>query len=85
MKTEDFVCNGPTQTREAGAHPNDSRGWISAHANGITKRELFAAMAMMGYMSHPQNAGMDASFEVTASDAVGFADALIKQLNKEKK
>ena len=50
-------------------------------ASGLTKRELFAAMAMQGLISNP-----DKSYDsaCAASDAVAFADALLAELAKEK-
>jgi hypothetical protein len=44
---------------------------------GLTKRELFAAMAMQGYLSNP---GTDGDLTEIAEDAVDAADALIKGL-----
>lgn len=47
---------------------------------GLTKRELFAAMAMQGMLAdHTCDAEPDAFAEV----AVNHADALIAELNKE--
>lgn len=45
---------------------------------GLTKRELFAAMAMQGILA----ADRDASFTSTAFDAARYADALIAELAK---
>ena len=45
----------------------------------ITKRELFAAMAMQGMLS---NSNVDVSDEVCAKSAVELADALIAELAK---
>ena len=49
--------------------------------NGLTKRELFAAMAMEGNLAS-LSANTTYSAEEAASDAVLCADALIKELNK---
>ena len=50
-------------------------------AKGLTKRELFAAMAMQGIASHGTAPGItDAD---VAEVACGLADALIAELNKE--
>jgi len=46
---------------------------------GLTKRELFAAMAMQGLLSDPE---MNAPHEPVAQAAVGYADALLKELAK---
>ena len=48
----------------------------------LTKRELFAAMAMQGQLAH-RNGYTENGYGVIASDAVEFADALITELNKE--
>ncbi len=46
---------------------------------GLTKRELFAAMALQGLVSNPQ---YDATVEDDAKTSVRLADALIKELNE---
>ncbi|GAB6121106.1 hypothetical protein [Dysgonomonas termitidis] len=49
------------------------------HTTGLTKRELFAAMAMQGILADPE-----VSDAIKASSfAVKCADALINELNKE--
>lgn len=54
-------------------------------AGGLTKRELFAAMAMQGFISGCY-AGNNAGFTVHGNcfAAVEYADALIAELEKEK-
>lgn len=47
---------------------------------GLTKRELFAAMAMQGLCSDP-----DYPTGYAVTEGVKLADALIAELNKEKK
>lgn len=50
--------------------------------SGLTKRELFAAMAMQGLLSDwPTN--YESAAENAAKTAVKFADALINELNEE--
>lgn len=49
---------------------------------GLTKRELFAAMAMQGMCSDPKCKLVD---EEVAPIAVKLADLLIAELNKEAK
>lgn len=55
---------------------------------GLTKRELFAALAMQGLCRiHPETYSFSKPegrmiFDWYAEDAVLFADALIKELNK---
>ena len=47
---------------------------------GLTKRELFAAMALQGMQG---NTNYKWEPEAMAEDAVKYADALINELNKE--
>lgn len=49
-------------------------------ANGLTKRELFAAMAMQGLLANPE--GGDRHQELIADYAVAQADALLAKLSK---
>jgi hypothetical protein len=52
-----------------------------AHLNiawGLTKRELFAAMAMQGMLAHPECPTWNVS-----EDAVKAADALLAELEKK--
>lgn len=56
------------------AYPRNHR--YDGH-NGLTKRELFAAMAMQGMV------GFGWSPSLVAFEAVKHADALIVELNKE--
>ena len=46
---------------------------------GLTKRELFAAMAMQGHCANPNSIGTLAHF---AMSSVKFADALLAELSK---
>ena len=50
-------------------------------ATGLTKRELFAAMAMQGIASNP-NAATTEGPDVVAGAAVEAADALLAELAK---
>lgn len=50
--------------------------------NGLTRRELFAAMAMQGFAALIHDFQ---SREHMATAAVAWADALIKELDKEAK
>jgi hypothetical protein len=49
------------------------------YAQGLTKREYFAAMAMQGICQNPSHIG---GYLSAAIEAVKQADALIEQLNK---
>lgn len=49
---------------------------------GITKRELFAAMAMQGMMSARVRECEDTRYETYARSAVKQADALVTELEK---
>jgi len=49
---------------------------------GLTKRELIAAMAMQGLLSDPQESGV---YATVADVAVEYADALIERLSADPK
>lgn len=57
------------------ARPNGELEWPST---GLTKREYFAGLAMQAFLSVP--AWHSSSRELTASEAVMQADALLKEL-----
>lgn len=83
MHDSDFVNNGQTQLRDPGSHENDARGYKQGWSNGITKREMFAAMILQGLCSWDVNKGkMLCDREAPCILAVTLADALIKELNK---
>ena len=66
----------PGQPLEASGEP------IAEYYYGITKRELFAAMAMQGMIaSESESEGLYRP-ETAATRAVKFADALLKELAK---
>ena len=49
---------------------------------GLTKREYFAGLAMQGLLSNPSQ--IDTThFEWVAQHAVGYADALLKEFDKQ--
>jgi Pyruvate/2-oxoacid:ferredoxin oxidoreductase gamma subunit len=50
---------------------------------GLTKRELIAAMAMQGYLASFAGSHSDPSAESVAVHSVGYADALLKELEKQ--
>ncbi|KAF1698328.1 hypothetical protein CSC62_05310 [Pseudoxanthomonas jiangsuensis] len=51
---------------------------------GLTKRELFAAMAMQGLASVPADGGLRPEWIATdAQNAVAYADALLAELEKQ--
>ena len=50
---------------------------------GLTKRELFAAMLAQGIMANPSEQMVTWDAEKVAFAAVQHADALIAELNKE--
>lgn len=57
---------------------------INGRAFGLTKREMFAAMAMQGILSSwPMNSEM--KVEGVAQQSGAFADALLAELAKEPK
>lgn len=57
------------------------QGDYISHHRGLTKREHFASMVLVGLLSDTARTG---SFEDYAKDAVKFANALIEELNKQK-
>lgn len=60
---------------------SDERGHTTG-GRGLTKREYFAAMAMQGLVS--KDSGDTYGYEHAYTElAVGYADALIEELNKE--
>lgn len=54
------------------------QGTEEIHTTGLTKRELFAAMAMQGLCADPEMG----TVEKSAALAVKCADALIEELSK---
>ncbi len=54
---------------------------------GLTKRDLFAAIAMQGILGHPDSRDLEPDSvlfpKYCASQAVRFADALIAELDGE--
>ncbi len=61
--------------------PNDNQMW------GLTKRELFAAMALQGWLAGCSNAYSEFTdpgrhSELVAGSCVALADALLKELAK---
>lgn len=72
------------------AYPREHYG----HSIGLTKRELFAAMAMQGLLANPGgpvqsslesgwNPSVNCTCEDVALTAAEYADALLAQLSKE--
>lgn len=60
-----------------------SASGIKYKQEGLTKRELIAAMAMQGLLQNEDYTENDLTREACASDAVKLADELLKQLNHE--
>jgi len=50
------------------------------YSDGLTKRELIAAMAMQGLLSDPRESGV---YATVADVAVKYADALIERLSAD--
>lgn len=65
--------NDPAYSSPSFVSPQGDIAW---GAPGLTKRELFAAMALQGRLS----SGGWESVEEVAKDSVFFADALLKEL-----
>lgn len=75
-------CNLAYPGHEVWDEEKTDIGWIGG---GLTKRELFAAMALQGFISMNQPSeerGKEAP-NIRAKAAVLCADALITELNKE--
>ncbi len=51
--------------------------------SGLTKRELFAAMAMQGLCADPTAADLYSDMQNMAANAVEIADAFLAELAKE--
>lgn len=63
----------PGQARDAQGNP------VAEYADGLTKREYIAALALQGILAHSYN---DATYEGAARDAVAHAEELLKELAK---
>lgn len=71
MQASDFFFNGQVQLRSPDAHPNDHRGTQPSPASGVTKREMFAAMALAAFIQKGEG---------SSADAVAAADSLLAEL-----
>ena len=65
--------------KDDSAYPITEQQSDYSYMQGLTKRELFAAMALQGLVSR-----MNGSVEDDVYAAVKAADALIEELNKNK-
>lgn len=61
----------------------NSYAYSNDYGDGLTKREIFAAMIFQGIISNNNCTDDRAWTKVIARDAVASADALIAELNKE--
>jgi len=74
---------------ETKTNPNDPITLIiqtearAFYNKGLTKREHFAAMAMQGILSSPLGISIAGKVSSVTAVAVGYADDLIMDLNKE--
>lgn len=73
----------PKTKPEDHAYPIDTEDGEWPLANGLTKREYFAAMAMQGLIAEEDRPARETS-KGLASCAVDHADALINQLNRDR-
>lgn len=60
-----------------------SMGTVEVITTGLTKRELFAAMAMQGQLANPDPQTVQSGLNSIAVYAVCAADRLIAELAKE--
>ncbi len=74
----EFISMGRVIKKDPKAHPHDPKSIIEEHSNGLTKRELFAAMALQTLL---QRWNIEDT-EPMCSKAVLIADYLIKELEK---
>jgi hypothetical protein len=89
----EFAGIGKVIKRDPQAHVTDPRGVLETWSNGLTKLEYFAAVAMQGLLlklgsivtpSGEDTVTITPDFLGLASGAVEMADALIKELEKDK-
>jgi len=85
MKNSDMPAMPAGEIDRTTPKGRDPRRNYTRDANGLTKREHFAAMAMQGILSNPRWEGKDdyLAYQV-ASSAVRYADALLAELERAK-
>lgn len=65
------------------AFPDPRRGVSgSIGETGLSKRELLAGMAMQGFLASYAGVGTVPNRELVAEKSIGYADELLKQLEK---
>lgn len=74
----------PNQNAYPDGGVTHQNGQVEWGQPGLTKRELFAAMALQGMMS-AEAPDVEYHADATARRAVGFADALLAELAKPAK
>ncbi|MCL6710483.1 hypothetical protein M8R20_46175 [Pseudomonas sp. R2.Fl] len=67
------------------ANPTPADGVFDSDSAGLTKRELFAAIAMQGLLSGEYREATEAQAAIVARYAVQHADALLAELAKRDK
>lgn len=76
-----YEANLPINNGRMAAYPHVFQNEDACSAEfGLTKREMFAAMAMQGFLAHQEN--RDLRPERIASWSVQSADALLRELAK---
>ena len=63
---------------EKSIHPLPSKD-VPFNSTGLKKREYFAGLALKGILS---NTGKALTFSTAAKEAIGYADALLAELEK---
>jgi|GEM_PF-3072469 len=71
---------GKDQAFGYGLAGDEKAGWLPENVKGMTKREHFAAQAMIGFIPISLRVGVNS--DEIAKKAVELADALIKALNQ---
>lgn len=81
------MTNGKDLANPVVQHTDGSTMRMECTNAGLTKRELFAAMAMQGYLAGSEHeitlTGEPSFADLKMKYCVGIADALINALNKE--
>ncbi len=82
-RAEGFVGIGQLQVRSKDSHPANQQ-YTQQWSNGLSKRELFAAMAMQAIIASGGSKITDQSYNnILCGDSVRIADDLIFELSQK--